>query len=665
MDGESGIYTLSVCLPVLMASQDKSSPFNHLKERFYDTERMMLAYSDIISEYPTQVYYSVLPFLPSDTFLSCHYSGRISILTSREKSWSPLLFRLAKSFYCPLIFFTLDGCTLAVVSDDGIELYDASNGLLNNSIKMPEDKDQRTPLQGVTTADGSQVLVLFAERRYEGVYYGIQHYDLAKQSVQLHQIHWHLEKRIANDLIRLSGDGSYIVFAEPETSNTRICVQRIHGGDASVLMGCNDEVQDLALTSDSPHLVAVAAGNTITILDIPSSHVLQTLSHEDVHNVRFSPDGLFIASWSRTTEARLFSRTQGTLLATFEIGMRSLAFSRANRLYMLARSGNVRVYSAEGDHNQAAMRVISLRGGVDQILPAPNDSQIVIQTLANLLTTYDVEVWSLRRFTDNHDASTPHPNPLGIDLSGDASRLAIGTRMEIEVWDARVGQRCQVFQTQSQSNSSSDARPVAFSPQGELIATSGPDGVIVVDVQAGVLTSYLVEIDDLTVSSVGISFDSSRLAAKTWRYVLIWDLPSGALLHTVPCDFTFQWSRIDLCIWLDRCICLNTETLQEEILEYPGDRFREPNHLYDYGNELRIRSSSQRDDPLFLALPSRHTIQEFRCRGDRVCILNSEGRLLLLDISCLDEYMKKYCHLESKSKISCTQCRYNLNHPIP
>ena len=156
---------LSVC-PQLIASQDKSSPFNHLKERFYDTECMMLAYSDIISQYPTQVYYSVLPFLPSDTFLSCHYSGRISILSGRETSWSPLLFRLAKSFdhHRPLIFFTLDGCTLAVVSDDGIELYDASNGLLNSSIKVPKDHYWRTPLQGVTTADGSQVLVLFAER---------------------------------------------------------------------------------------------------------------------------------------------------------------------------------------------------------------------------------------------------------------------------------------------------------------------------------------------------------------------------------------------------------------------------------------------------------------------------------------------------------------------
>src|SRR5258708_2511648 len=122
LDGESGIYTWGVC-DLLIASQDKSLPFNYLKERFYDTERMILAYSDIISQCPTQLYYSLLPFLPSDTFLSRQYSGSISILTDREKSWSPLLFRLAKPFHKPSVFFTLDGCTLAVVSHGGLQLY--------------------------------------------------------------------------------------------------------------------------------------------------------------------------------------------------------------------------------------------------------------------------------------------------------------------------------------------------------------------------------------------------------------------------------------------------------------------------------------------------------------------------------------------------------------
>src|SRR5258708_14986968 len=321
--------------------------------------------------------------------------------------------------------------------------------------------------------------------------------------------------------------------------------------------------------------------------------------------------------------------------------MRSLAFSRTNHLYMLAHSGDVRVYSAS--HNQAAISAISLRGDVRQILPAPNDSQIVT-SLNSFLNKYDVEVWSLRQFTDTHDDSAPHPNTiLGIDLSGDASLLAISTQTEIEVRDARVGSCRQVFQIQSVHPR---LRPVAFSPRGELIASSGPDGVIIVDVQAGELrpTSYQIVQTDFAIVWVGISFDSSRLAAATWRYVLIWDIPSGALLHTVSGIYsTFQWSRMDLCILLGGRICLNTEIFQQEILSDPGDRFREPNHLYCYGNGLRIRSSSQRDNPLFFAFPSPLEIRKFCWRGDRACIVSGEGRLLLFDISCLDAYMKEYC----------------------
>ena len=33
---------------------------------------------------------------------------------------------------------------------------------------------------------------------------------------------------------------------------------------------------------------------------------------------------------------------------------------------------------------------------------------------------------------------------------------------------------------------------------------------------------------------------------------------------------------------------LNTKTFQEEILEEPGDRFQEPNHLCRYGSKLLI-----------------------------------------------------------------------------
>ena len=93
----------------------------------------------------------------------------------------------------------------------------------------------------------------------------------------------------------------------------------------------------------------------------------------------------------------------------------------------------------------------------------------------------------------------------------------------------------------------------------------------------------------------------------------------------------------------------NLETFKEEILEEPDDRSQEPNGLYSSGNKLQIRSSRKKiDDPLFLELPSHLNIWVFCSHGDRVCILSTKGQLLLLETSCLDTYMKEYCHLESE-----------------
>src|SRR5258708_33165043 len=110
-----------------------------MKERFYDNERMILANSDIISQYPSQLYYSALPFLPSDTYLARQYltpRGCISVVAGQENSWTPLLFTLPRGAAA----FAPGGHMVVVapwtVPDrDKIQMYNASNGLLNSSIK--------------------------------------------------------------------------------------------------------------------------------------------------------------------------------------------------------------------------------------------------------------------------------------------------------------------------------------------------------------------------------------------------------------------------------------------------------------------------------------------------------------------------------------------------
>ena len=95
---------------------------------------------------------------------------------------------------------------------------------------------------------------------------------------------------------------------------------------------------------------------------------------------------------------------------------------------------------------------------------------------------------------------------------------------------------------------------------------------------------------------------------------------------------------------------LNPETFKEGIVGKPDDRFQESDHSYFTGVELRIRSSCREisgNDPLFLALPFHLVGNTWDCHGDRVYALSRERRLLL-EISCLDTYMKEYCHLEYK-----------------
>src|SRR6266436_3853051 len=152
----------------------------------------------------------------------------------------------------------------------------------------------------------------------------------------------------------------------------------------------------------------------------------------------------------------------------------------------------------------------------------------------------------------------PRHNIWAIDLLSDASLLALATPTDTEIWDARIGQRLHVVQ----SRSTSYLRPVAFSPKRELIVSKSDDGIIVVDVRAGLLlpTTYSFSPqgqNEGIVESVGISFDSSKLAAIKWfggpsgisiYYLCVWDLPSGALLHSLEFSYTHEIQ----CSWTDQ-----------------------------------------------------------------------------------------------------------------
>src|SRR5258708_8151718 len=488
---------------------------------------MILANSDIISQYPAQLYYSALPFLPSDTYLARQYAtprGCISVVIGRENSWTPLLFMLPQG----VAAFAPGGHMVAVApwTAHKIQIYNASNGLLDSSIKRISST---SPVLAAFTEDGSGVVVVSSDF---GRFYEIEKFNLVKQSSQICRT-----TQLENRSLKLSEYGSYVAFAEHMDRDTRVCIWKIDGSNDILIPLDGDEVQDLDLAGESVHLVAVAAKD-ITILSIPSGAVQRTLYHEGAKSVHISRDGSFLVSWTGEEEARLWSITQGTLLATFETERRPV-FSRTNRLYV-NDSSSVRVYDASADLNNVTIKWFPLSSRAEYLLPMPDESRILIHTDDH------IHVWSLRQFMDR-DASL-HDDIRGIDLSHDASLLALATETGIEIWDARIGQRRQVIQSRKDILY---YRAVAFSPKGELIVSSSKDGFIVVDVRTGELMPITCsfspprgqDVCQSILERVGISFDSSKLAAlRSWydmesreviRYIHCWDLPRGTRLHSL------------------------------------------------------------------------------------------------------------------------------------
>src|SRR5258708_6030756 len=297
---------------------------------------MLLANSHIISRHPAHLYYSVLPFLRSDTYLARQYpapTGCISVLTGRGNSWTSLQFTLPRG----VAAFASGSHMLAVRHEDGIHIYDASNGLLNSSIRITGSTYDTHA--AAFTKDGFGVIVVSSndiDGSPEKVSYCIEKFDLVKRNGQICRT----SPRDDRYPLKLSEYGSYVAFPEHKDEDTRICIWKTDGSDdISIPLRRAGKVRDLDLTGESAHLVAVAAKD-ITILSIPSGGVQRTLYHEGAWSVCISRDGLFLASMGDTSLS-LWSITQGTLLATFEhFTSDRMVFSRTNRLYAVQSNGS-------------------------------------------------------------------------------------------------------------------------------------------------------------------------------------------------------------------------------------------------------------------------------------------------------------------------------------
>ena len=371
---------------------------------------------------------------------------------------------------------------------------------------------------------------------------------------------------------------------------------RMVQNDLLTLKGHTDSIHDVAFSPDGMWLASASSDNKVLVWDTSSGQEVLTLSgHAGVVNsVRFSPNGSRLASASDDKTVRVWEASTGqeTLLLTHEDHVNSVAFSPDSASLATATGSNVRHPGKSGE-----VRVWDTQTG-------------------EVLLTLKHERHSVRRVNS-------------VAFSPDGRRLAAVSRDDslLKVWDVTTG-RDVLTLTEYQFDN------VAFSPDGLRLAGSG-DPLVVLDAVTG---KKVLSVKGITgqVRDVAFSPDGQQLASAG-ESLKVWDANTGDQLLTLKghssfvssVDFSPDGQRIASAGWFDGTVKVWDATSDQSSFMLKGS-----NNVAFSADGNRLASGTRFWDLTTLEEVSRLEdlrILAFGPRGERLAVAAPNNSLRVWD----------------------------------
>ncbi len=292
-------------------------------------------------------------------------------------------------------------------------------------------------------------------------------------------------------------------------------LDRLSRAQGPTLTGHEDVVASVSYSADGLRLASASWDGTIKIWDAATGQPIRTLTGKSpLHAVVFHPDGTRLVSAGNDRTVTLWDAATGQVIRTMDghtLPIHDLSFSPDGRLVASSSAdGTVKLWDPSAgsvvrtlaDHRRNA-------GGPIAFSP---DGKVLASGGGGEPT---VRVWNsasgeiVRTLRDDVIAGT------GIDRGPDGKAVTVDKRRSL----------------------GRHRKPVAFSPDGKILATGVEDGTIKLwDASAGSLVRTLRDHHNRgAVTGLAYSPDGKTLASIgfTGQSITVWDAASGDLLRTL------------------------------------------------------------------------------------------------------------------------------------